>query len=166
MTNIPMANASELYDRDYQAWAQRQIELLSARRFADLDIAHLVEELADMGRSERNELENRLVVLLAHLLKWQFQYAQLVERWQEFKGDSWRSAIIGQRDRIAKRLEKSPGLMPALPGLIEEAYGDAARLAAKETGMPIDRFPPICPYTQTQILDDEFFPEQVYDESL
>lgn len=44
---------SELYDADYSAWAEHQIELLSSRRFADLDIAHLVLELEDMGRSER-----------------------------------------------------------------------------------------------------------------
>ena len=154
-----MSNASELYDRDYHVWAQKQIELLSARRFTDLDVVHLVEELAEMGRSERNELENRLVVLLAHLLKWEFQYGQLSDRWQEFKGDSWRTTILGQRDRIAKRLEKSPGLRPVLGDLIEEAYQDAARLAAKETGIPFDRFPPLCPYTQLQILDEEFFPE-------
>lgn len=154
-----MSNENELYGRDYHAWANRQIDALSAGRFADLDIAHLLEELRDMGRSERNELENRLVVLLAHLLKWQFQYGQLSERWKEFKGDSWRSTIVEQRDRIARRLDKSPGLKPALSGLIDEAYGDAAGLAAKETGMRIDCFPSACPYTEEQILDERFFPE-------
>jgi len=79
-----MSDASELYGRDYHAWANRQIDALSAGRFADLDIAHLLEELRDMGRSERNELENRLVILLAHLLKWQFQYGQISDRWKEF----------------------------------------------------------------------------------
>ncbi len=153
-----MSDASELYGRDYHAWANRQIDALSAGRFADLDIAHLLEELRDMGRSERNELENRLVILLAHLLKWQFQYGRLSERWKEFKGDSWRSTIVEQRDRIAKRLDKSPGLTSGLSGLIEEIYSDAAGLAAKETGIGINCFPSVCPYTQEQILDEGFFP--------
>jgi hypothetical protein len=116
-----MSKTGELYNRDYRAWANRQIDALSAGRFADLDIAHLLEELGDMGRSERNELENRLVVLLAHLLKWQIQYDRLTDRWKEFKGDSWRSTIVEQRDRIVSRLDKSPGLKPGLSGLIEEA---------------------------------------------
>lgn len=154
-----MSNSSELYGRDYPAWANRQIEALSAGRFADLDVAHLLEELGDMGRSERNELENRLVVLLAHLLKWQFQYAQLSDRWKEFKGDSWRSTIVEQRDRIARRLDKSPGLRPGLAGQIEEAYSDTVRLTAKETGIPVDCFPRVCPYSPEQVLDDDFFPE-------
>jgi hypothetical protein len=154
-----MSEASELYDRDYRAWAKIQSDALSTGRFADLDIAHLLEELNDMGRSERNELENRLVILLAHLLKWQFQYRRLSERWQEFKGDSWRSTIVEQRDRIARRLAKSPGLKPGLPDLIADAYSDAAALAAKETAIPIARLPSVCPYTQDQILDEQYFPE-------
>jgi hypothetical protein len=157
--NECMSKTGELYNRDYRAWANRQIDALSAGRFTDLDIAHLLEELGDMGRSERNELENRLVVLLAHLLKWQFQYDRLTDRWKEFKGDSWRSTIVEQRDRIARRLDKSPRLKPELSGLIEEAYNDAAGLAAKETAIHMDCFPSVCPYTQEQILDEKFFPE-------
>ena len=148
----------ELYDTDYGAWTGRQIELLRNGRFADLDIAHLVLELEDMGRSERNELESRLVILLAHLLKWQFQYPQLAGRWREFKGDRWRASIIEQRDRIARRLQKSPGLRPALETLAGEAYADAVGLAAKETGLPAVTFPAVCPWTLAECLDDGFFP--------
>ena len=154
-----MSNTSDLYEQDYGAWARRQIELLNEGSFADLDIGHLVEELEDMGRSERNELESRLTILLAHLLKWQFQYAALSERWKDFKGDSWRSTIIEQRDRIAKRLHKSPGLRPELDALADEAYADAIGLASKESGLPASAFPPECPYTLLQILDDGFFPK-------
>jgi len=156
-----MSNTSKLYETDYGAWAKRQIELLGSRRFADLDIAHLIEELEDMGRSERNELESRLTILLAHLLKWQFQYAELAERWKEFKGDSWRSTIIEQRDRIAKRLQKSPGLRPEMDSFAAEAYADAVSLARKESGLPSEHFPQECPYTLDQILDDNFFPQPV-----
>jgi hypothetical protein len=153
-----MSGSNELYETDYDAWARRQIELLSKRRFSDLDVAHLVEELEDVGRAERNELESRLTILLAHLLKWEYQYGQLADRWKDFKGDNWRSTIIEQRDRIAKRLVKSPGLRAHLPALTAEAYADAIGLAAKETGLPIERFPQGCPYSLEQILSDHFFP--------
>lgn len=134
-----MSSASELYETDYGAWARRQIELLNGRRFADLDIAHLVEELEDMGRSERNELESRLAILLAHLLKWQFQYAQLAERWREFKRGSWRSTIIEQRDRIGKRLQKSPGLRSELaswPPWRARPMGTPSDLRARKAACP------------------------------
>ncbi|MFW6241841.1 MAG: DUF29 domain-containing protein, partial [Thermodesulfobacteriota bacterium] len=105
-----MENLQTLYDRNYAEWAKKNAELLRKGKFSELDIDHLVEELEDMGRSERNELESRLLILMAHLLKWQFQYRTLSERWREFKGESWRSTILEQRKRIQRRLKKSPGL--------------------------------------------------------
>lgn len=98
------------------------------------------------------------MILLAHLLKWQYQYPRLPERWREFKGDSWRATIIEQRDRIARRLQRSPGLRPALNTLTKEANGDAVGLAAKETGLPAGTFPATCPWALSEILDDGFFP--------
>ncbi|MDM8546264.1 DUF29 domain-containing protein [Candidatus Venteria ishoeyi] len=153
-----MKTLSHLYEENYTAWAHQNAVLLKTGQFSKLDIQHLLEELEEMGRAERNELENRLIILLAHLLKWQFQYAQLSERWQEFKGDSWKATIIEQRLRLNRRLRKSPGLKSRLPDVITEAYQDAVELASDETGLPTATFPEQCPYTQEQILNKVFFP--------
>ncbi len=74
-----MIELKTLYEQDFTAWALHNLELLKAGRFMELDIANLEEELADIGSSERNELKNRLTILLAHLLKWQHQYKLLSE---------------------------------------------------------------------------------------
>jgi hypothetical protein len=150
----------ELYQKDYSEWAEKTADLLKKGQFSELDIEHLLEELASMGASEQNELESRLTVLIAYLLKWQFQYQQLSERWQEFKGDSWRSTIVEQRTRIAKRLRKSPGLKTKLPEILLEAYEDALELAIKETQLPAETFPATCPYKSEQLFDDDFYPKQ------
>ena len=155
-----MSHLYELYQKNYTAWAEKTAELLKAGKFSELDTEHLLEELASMGASEYNELESRLTILIAHLLKWQFQYQQLSTRWQEFKGDSWRSTIIEQRTRIAKRLRKSPGLKTNLPEILSEAYEDALELAIKETRLPASTFPSECPYTVEQLLNDDFYPQQ------
>jgi hypothetical protein len=154
-----MSDLSELYRTDYSAWASRTVELLRAGDFRSLDLDHLLEELSDMGKSERRELENRLTVLIAHLLKWQYQLPTLSARWQEFDGRSGRSAIVEQRDRLAKRLGESPGLKAVFAETLPEAYRDAVSLAAKETGLAQDTFPADCPYSAVQILDDGFFPD-------
>jgi hypothetical protein len=67
--------ASELvsFDQDFHAWVLEQIELLKSGHFADLDIQHLVDELRAVAIAEESEIENRLVILLHHLLKWEFQ---------------------------------------------------------------------------------------------
>ncbi|MEA3642675.1 MAG: DUF29 domain-containing protein [Lamprobacter sp.] len=154
-----MTNLATLYRTDYAAWAQRNAELLRERRFAELDIEHLLDELSDMSKSDRRELHSRLLVLLAHLLKWQYQFARLSDRWREFKGDSWRSTIVEQREQLADLLCQSPGLKATLDDAIAAAYASAVRLAQKETRLPTETFPVVCPYSGEQIFDDDFYPE-------
>jgi hypothetical protein len=42
----------------------------------ELDIVNLLEEIEDMGRSARKAIKSNLIVLLSHLLKFQFQPEQ------------------------------------------------------------------------------------------
>ena len=153
-----MSELSTLYQTDYSAWAKRHAELLRAGRFAELDIEHLLEELSDMSKSERRELESRLLILLAHLLKWEYQYQNLAERWREFKGDSWRATIVEQRKRLAVLLRESPGLKSVLTETIATVYPDAVDLACKETHLPQATFPASCPYLVVPLLDDDYYP--------
>lgn len=153
-----MNKISVIYDQDPIAWGSYQAELLKNGRWLELDIEHLIEELTGMGVSESNELENRLTILLAHLLKWQFQYYTLSEKWQEFDGRSWRRTIIEQRSRIKKRLQKSPGLKSKLNDIVQEAYIDAIELASEESQLPYTTFPSVCPYSWEQIMNKDFYP--------
>ncbi|HSO83363.1 DUF29 domain-containing protein [Thiocapsa sp.] len=153
-----MTDLDTLYKIDYSAWAERHVQLLRAGRYSELDIEHLLEELSDMGKSEQRELENRLTILLAHLLNWAYQYRTLSERWREFKGDSWRAAIIEQRNRLEKLLTQATGLKARLPANIGEAYADAVQLASDENGLPSSTFPEQCPYSAEQLFDKTFYP--------
>jgi len=153
-----MTDLRTLYQTDYAAWAKRHVELLRARRFSEMDIEHLLDELSDMSKSERRELESRLLILIAHLLKWEHQYQTLSERWRDFKGDSWRATIVEQRKQLTVLLRQSPGLHSVLAETILAAYPDAVDLASKETRLPPETFPAQCPYRAEQLLKDEFFP--------
>jgi len=104
-----------------------------------------------MGASERRELGNRLAVLLAHLLKWQFQ--------PERRGTSWRLTIKEQRQRSARVLRQNPSLKSRLAEMAADAYQDARLMAARETGCEEGGFPADCPYSLEQIQDPEFFPD-------
>lgn len=153
-----MTKLTQLYDQDYTAWAETNAALLKAGRFDALDIEHLLEELSEMGKSEQRSLESRLRILLAHLLKWQFQYAQLSDRWREFDGRGWRQTIVHQRTELKILLRKYPDMKRLWTAAVQEAYGDARELAAEESGLPIDSFPSACPYSDDAILDTAFFP--------
>lgn len=71
-----------LYDTDYLQWLETTVEKLRRQDFASVDWPHLVEEIEDMGRSERRRLESNLIVILLHLLKWQYQPEQRSGRWE------------------------------------------------------------------------------------
>lgn len=143
---------STTYETDFYTWTQEQAALLRAGRLAELDTINLIEEIEDMGRGERRELENRLSVLLAHLLKWQYQ--------PERRGKSWLATIGEQRLRSRRVLRRNPGLQAALPESFIDAYEDARFIAMRETGLDGVVFPLSCPWTFEQVLDNGFWPEQ------
>lgn len=142
---------TNLYEHDIHAWTQQTAELLRQRRFQELDIEHLVEELETMGRRDRQELVSRLKILLGHLLEWQYQPAH--------RSSFWRGSILEQRLRIRDLLQDSPSLVPFLAEAAAAAYCDGAKLASKETGLPLAYFPDALPYALDPLLDDDWLPE-------
>lgn len=139
------------HDSDFYTWTQEQVALLTQGRWHELDIANLIEEIADMGRSERRELENRLTLLIAHMLKWQYQ--------PQRRGNSWRLTIKGQRFQVEKCLRENPGLKSHLDTICVDAYYAARIQAAQETRLDESVFPINCPWTLAQISVNDFWPE-------
>jgi hypothetical protein len=140
-----------LYDTDFYAWTQQQAALLRAEKWEDVDYSNLAEEIESVGKREQHELAHRLMRLLQHLLKGQYQSTR--------RGRSWRSTIVEQRQRIARRLRESPSLRPALPAMLAEEYRLARLKASDEIRLPDALFPQTCPWTVEQILEDTFWPD-------
>ena len=147
-----------LYEEDYLAWTQQQIGLLQTSKLEELDLKNLVEELKAMGRSDHRELESRLIILIAHLLKWEWQFNRLQNQWAEFEGKSWRNSITEQRIQIKFPMQKVPSLRPKLLESIFAAYPTARELASRETEIQESEFPMDCPYGDNDLLDPDFFP--------
>ena len=140
------------YDKDINAWAQEQARLLRAGRFEMLDIEHIAGEIEDVGKSEQRELASRMAVLLAHLLKWQYQ--------PERRGASWEKTIKAQRKEIAYALDESPSLAPKLqePRWLDMVLARAVAQAVGETGL--DCFPEECPWAiQGEVLAQSGLPD-------
>jgi hypothetical protein len=145
-----MGALSELYKTDFHAWTLEVAELIRQHRFAELNVEDLAEELDSMGNQERREVANRLVILLAHLLKWQFQPA--------YRSASWRGSIIEQRKQIIRQLRDNSSLRAHLSDAVLDAYPDAVDIAARETLLEPLTFPLDCPYGIEQILEDDYYP--------
>lgn len=139
------------YETDVVAWANEQAALLRAGKLSQIDIENIAEEIEDVGKSEKRELESRMAVLLAHLLKWQFQ--------PERRGSSWQRTIKEQRKSVRSRLAKTPSLKGCIAdsGWLDDVWSDAVASAAEETGL--SSFPEQCSWTSELILADDFYPQ-------
>ena len=71
-----------LYDTDYVAWLAEQVAHLRAGRLHALDVESVALELEGLMNSQRQQLENRIEVLIHHLLKWDHQPEQRSNRWR------------------------------------------------------------------------------------
>lgn len=139
------------YESDVVAWAREQASLLRAGCFDLLDIGHIAEEIEDVGKSEQRELANRMTLLVAHLLKWQYQPGRQTASWQR--------TITEQRKGIKKRLSKSPSLQPMLTDADWQAeiWADAVAQAASETGLA--DFPEDCQWSYVdEVLMEGWLP--------
>jgi len=142
---------AELYAEDFAVWTARTAELLRARRFADVDIEHVAEEIEDRGKSEKRELQSRLTILIAYLLKW--------EKQPNKRTTSWRSTINTQRVELSRLFRQSPSLKSNLADTLKEIYPDSIEAAAVETGVLVADFPDACPHSTGQIIDRAFLPD-------
>ena len=68
-----MSDPARLYDADFFRWTQEQAALLrqvhGERVNLPIDWNHAAEEIEDMGRSDLRAANNRIGVILEHLLK-------------------------------------------------------------------------------------------------
>ena len=139
-----------IYETDHSAWALKQAALLRSGHTSALDFEHIAEELEDIMGNNRREMHRRFRVLIGHVLKWQFQPGH--------RSTSWRSTIRNQRNDIEDMIAESPSLKRLVSEKIASAYPKAVALASDETGLPKTVFPSVCPYTELELLNDEFWP--------
>lgn len=144
---------ASLYDTDFVLWLEEQVAHLRAGRLHALDVDNVAEELESLMRSQRHQLENRLEVLILHLLKWDHQPDQ--------RSNRWRSTVAEQRARIRRLLRISPSMKRSLEEAAGEVYPDAVERAAIETGLAESAFASSLPYTVEQIFERELPAEEL-----
>ena len=141
----------DLYEQDFCLWIEQAVKLLSENRLSELDRENLIEEITDMGSSQKHGLESNLEVVLMHLLKYKYQ--------PEKRSNSWRSTLFEHRRRLQKAFKTSPSLKRHFAEEFDDCYTAARELAAIETGLDIKLFPLESPFTSNQALDKSYLPD-------
>jgi hypothetical protein len=136
------------YEQDFYAWTQEQSELLRSGKWQALDIENLAEEIESLGKQQKQELRNRLGILIGHLLKWEYQ--------PELRGKSWKATIREQRKQVQLNLKDNPSLKSYLTEAVVDAYELSLAMVVRETPLDYVDLPSQCPYAIAQILDPQF----------
>ena len=139
------------YQIDFNMWLKETTQLLIENRWQEIDKEHLIEEISELGKSERRAIYSQLIRLLLHLLKWQYQ--------PQRRSDSWLDSITDARTQIEFTIKDSPSLKNYPQEQLQESYEKARRQAAKQTGLIISTFPEECLYSLELILDENWLPE-------
>ncbi len=142
---------SKLYSTDFSTWISQTAQLLRERRWHDIDVANLIDEVEDLGKSERRAISSQLTRLLLHLLKWQYQ--------PQRRSDSWLDSITDARTQIDLAIKDSPSLKGYPAEQLEESYRRARRQAAIQTKLEISVFPQTCQYSLDLVVADDWLPE-------
>jgi hypothetical protein len=149
--------ADELYEEDFFAWTRSQAREL--RRFARsrpnlaLDVEHIAEEIADLGKERRDSVRSWTARIIEHLLLLEHSPAQEPRR-------GWIDEVVNFRSEIERRLSRTlqRDLKRRLPLLYGEARRNLQRKLERYGEAEIaDRFPEACPYELDQVLGD-FWP--------
>ncbi|MEM8779505.1 MAG: DUF29 domain-containing protein [Cyanobacteria bacterium P01_G01_bin.49] len=140
--------SSTLYDADYNQWIKETTQQLRERKFDVVDWDNLIEEIEDMGKSQKRALESLLTRLLEHLLKlsyWEFE--------KDRSGNHWAAEIVNFRYQINKRLKDSPSLKPTVESIYNEVFPVAVKSVSQLFLLPSDAH-----ISLENALDDDWFP--------
>ena len=140
----------DLHTEDLYAWSKAQSDLLRAGRFAEIDLAHLIEEIEDVGGALERAVRNRIRTILEHLLKLEHSPAREPRA-------GWRATVRAQRIRLRDAL--TPTLRREAESELAMLYDDARSLAEgalRDHGedAAADALPTACPYGFDQITGD------------
>ncbi|MBR8826946.1 MAG: DUF29 domain-containing protein [Gomphosphaeria aponina SAG 52.96 = DSM 107014] len=152
-TNLKL-DMKTLYDQDFYQWINSTVKQIRERNFSEVDWENLLEELESLGKQQQQELENRLIVLFEHLLKYAYWLSE-----KEYNERGWKGTIREQRQQIKRLLKKNPSLKPYLLQVWAECYQDAREITLDKTGLSADIIPEQVFINQAEILDENFLPE-------
>ena len=137
----------KLYDRDFNLWVEEMATAVKKRDIKAMDWNNLLEEIEDMGKSEKRSLESYLERLVEHILKLKYWN---VEKERNYK--HWQVEVVNFRNRIFRLLDRSPSLKNYMENIYTKIFKDAVSAQQIEFIIPEDNFIEL-----KQILKKDYF---------
>ncbi|WP_252177405.1 DUF29 domain-containing protein [Endozoicomonas sp. 4G] len=154
---------NSLYETDYHQWLGQQREHLIKGQLDQLDVENLIEELELGIKQDFNTLKSHLMILIIHLLKWDYQEKVLQDPWvDDCVKPTWLPSINNPRDKIELHLEENPNVVKRTDEAMAMIYPQAKQKAIDEMNkyarhenqkLNQDSFPVSCPWSFEQLMD-------------
>jgi hypothetical protein len=144
-----MTYTATLYDSDFYTWTIETAKLLRERRFEELSLNNLIEEVETLRREQYRRLSSCLESLLIVLLRTQIDPDPLNQQL---------GAKIASADRLAVQriLSENPRLQPRLSEAWQEAWETAViKIQQRDNSLDAAAIPADNPFTLNQALADE-----------
>ncbi len=130
-----MASINDLHDRDFNLGIEQVKCTLSNRDISNMDWDNLIDEIDDIGKSEKRSLESYLERLVEQILKLKY--------WEQNRDRNykhWQVEVVNFRNRIKRLLKRSPSLKRYMEEIYIEVYQDAVDSQKIEFDIPEDNF--------------------------
>ncbi|AFZ34167.1 protein of unknown function DUF29 [Stanieria cyanosphaera PCC 7437] len=136
------------YEEDYYLWTQTMVEKFKNKDYLNIDWDNLIEEIEDLGKSQKRAVESLLLRLTEHILKLKYWETE-----RERNKKHWQSEVVNFLVLLRKRLKESPSLKNNLAEIYEETLLDSKRSMSKLFDLPEQ-----IELTLAQVLDEDWFP--------
>ncbi len=103
---------SPAYTDDYYLWWERQLELMQAGRWGELDFHNVTDEFRDLGVQHRHAAESFIEQMIVHLIAIDVCSSNHLVRAETIV--YWKKEIRSFRRNLLKTLANSPGLKSVL----------------------------------------------------
>lgn len=133
------------YENDLAAWVCQQVGYLKSGQYDKIDMENFIEEIEGVVRSEKRSMKSHFIVLITHLLKWEYQ--------SYHRSRSWVASITNSRCEIQEVVEDSPSLKNHMQTAFEQAWERGRKIALQETGIPSHQLPMACPWSLHHVMN-------------
>lgn len=129
------SSLKQLHETDFNLWVEGIKEAIQNRDFENMDWENLLDEIDDMGKSEKRSLDSYMQRLIEHILKLKYWDA---ERERCAKG--WMQEVTNFRNRIKRILKKNLSLRNYLQAEYVDIYQDAIATMSFDFDIPENSF--------------------------
>ena len=141
------SNLKQLHERDFNLWLEQIKIKIQNQDFDDMDWESLIDEIEDMGASQKRALDSYMQRLIEHILKLKYWQSE-ADRCR----NGWMAEVSNFRSRINRILKKNPSLRNYLASEYEDIYQDATKSMRLLFTIPESNFVEL-----ETIMQDEYF---------